>query len=179
MATPTGTRRSDEAGASPAADRRRLRELSVDACLELLAAHHVGRVAVDDGDGPVVLPVNYVLDQGSVLFRTDEGSKLDAAMRGARVAFEIDGVDERRRIGWSVLVRGRVVEVTDGDELDRVRQLPLDPFVGGHKEHYVRVLSTNMSGRRIALPATIPDGWFEAPELGQTWRGRDGDDLLG
>jgi hypothetical protein len=29
-----------------------------------------------------------------VVFRTDEGTKLDAACRGSRVAFEIDGADE-------------------------------------------------------------------------------------
>ena len=51
-------------------------------------------------------PVNYVVDQHSVLFRTDEGTKLDAASRGARVAFEVDGAEEATRTGWSVLVGG-------------------------------------------------------------------------
>lgn len=166
----TGTRRAQDS---------RLVELSVEACLDLLAAHHVGRLALVDEEGPLVLPVNYILDQGSVLFRTDEGTKLRATVGGGAVAFEIDGVDERRRIGWSVLVRGRVTEVTDPAELERVRLLPLHPFVGGYKEHYARVISTSMSGRRIPLPASIPEDWFDAPELGHTWRGRDGDDLLG
>jgi nitroimidazol reductase NimA-like FMN-containing flavoprotein (pyridoxamine 5'-phosphate oxidase superfamily) len=57
-------------------------------------------VAVVDDQGPVVFPVNFVLDRHMVLFRTDEGTKLDAAARGSRVAFEIDGTDEVARTGW-------------------------------------------------------------------------------
>jgi hypothetical protein len=41
------------------------------------------------------------------VIRTDAGSKLAAALRGAPVAFEVDGVDETHQVGWSVVVRGR------------------------------------------------------------------------
>jgi nitroimidazol reductase NimA-like FMN-containing flavoprotein (pyridoxamine 5'-phosphate oxidase superfamily) len=40
-----------------------LREMEQVECLDLLAAHQVGRVAYSDALGPVVLPVNYALDQ--------------------------------------------------------------------------------------------------------------------
>ena len=39
----------------------------------------------------MITPVNYVLDGGTVTFRTDAGSKLSAALQGAAVAFEVDG----------------------------------------------------------------------------------------
>jgi hypothetical protein len=71
----------------------RWQELTKDECFGLLAERHLGRVALVDQRGPIVLPVNYLLDRYAVLFRTDDGTKLDAAVRGTRVAFEIDGVD--------------------------------------------------------------------------------------
>lgn len=147
-------------------DADRLATLSVDECLELLATHHFGRVAVDDDEGPAVLPVNYVLDRGSVVFRTDEGTKLDAATRRDRISFEVDHVDEDARTGWSVLVRGRAEEIAEPDELERVRQLPLEPFAGGERHRYVRLLSSSISGRRIAVPDSVPEGWFR-PSTGR------------
>jgi uncharacterized protein len=110
--------------------------------------------------GSVALPVNFVVDQHSVLFRTDEGTKLAVASRGARVAFEVDGTEEATRTGWSVLVRGEAVEVTDPAELERVRQLPLYPWAPGAKARYIRILPTVLTGRRIALPEDAPWTWW-------------------
>jgi nitroimidazol reductase NimA-like FMN-containing flavoprotein (pyridoxamine 5'-phosphate oxidase superfamily) len=114
-------------------------------------------VAVIDDRGPAVFPVNFVLDRHMVVFRTDEGTKLDAACRGSRVAFEIDGTDTSARTGWSVMVRGEAVEVTDPAELARVRRLPLDPWAPGAKAHYVRILPAKLTGRRILAPGSLPD----------------------
>ena len=137
----------------------RWQELTKDECFRLLSAQHLGRLALADDHGPIALPVNYVLDQHTVLFRTDEGTKLDAAARGARVAFEIDGVDEATRTGWSVLVRGEAALVTDQAELARVRALPLYPWAPGAKSHYIRILPSLLTGRRIALP-DAPWNWL-------------------
>ena len=131
----------------------RWQELTRSECFELLARHCVGRVAVADGYGPVVLPVNYVVDRHMVVFRTGEGAKLGAAGARSWVAFEIDGTDARTRTGWSVLVRGEAVEVTDPAELARLRDLPLHPWTPGAKSHYVRLLPARLTGRRIT-PAT-------------------------
>jgi len=38
---------------------------------------------------PSVVPVNYLLDNDRIVIRTDAGSKLAAALRGAPVAFEV------------------------------------------------------------------------------------------
>ncbi len=78
----------------------------------------------------------------------------------ARVAFEVDGVDEATRTGWSVLVRGEATEVTDPAELARLRQLPLSPWAPGAKTRYVRILPTVLTGRRIALPEDAPWTWW-------------------
>jgi uncharacterized protein len=115
-------------------------------------------VLVDDR-GPLALPVNFVLNQYTVLFRTDEGTKLDVAVRLGPVAFQIDGVDQATRTGWSVLVRGEAKEVTDPAELALVRRLPLYPWAPGAKDHYVRILPSSLTGRRIALPEA-PSNWW-------------------
>jgi uncharacterized protein len=130
----------------------RWQELTKSECFELLAREHLGRVAVVDDLGPVVFPVNFIFDRHMVVLRTDEGTKLDAAVRGSRVAFEIDGADPAARTGWSVVVRGEAVEVTDPAELARLRRLPLHPWAPGAKAHYVRILPAALTGRRIGAP---------------------------
>jgi Pyridoxamine 5'-phosphate oxidase len=67
------------------------------------------------------------------VFRTDPGSKLDAVAGGARVAFEVDAVDEGSRTGWSVVVRGQAAEVARRAALERLRALPLYPWAPGAK----------------------------------------------
>jgi uncharacterized protein len=129
----------------------RWEELTKGECFRLLTREHLGRVAAVDDRGPVVFPVNFVLDRHTIVFRTDEGTKLDAACRGSRVALQIDGTDAAARTGWSVLVRGEAVEVTDPAELARLRRLPLQPWAPGAKIHYVRILPAALTGRRIVV----------------------------
>jgi uncharacterized protein len=135
-------------------------ELTRTECFALLAGQHLGRIVLVDDLGPAAYPVNFVLDGHTILFRTDEGTKLDAAVRGARIGFEIDGTDEATRTGWSVLVRAEAVEVTDPDELAHARQLPLYPWAPGAKSHYVRVLPAGVTGRRITVPDDAPCHWW-------------------
>lgn len=130
-----------------------VRELSRSECFELLASEHLGRVAVTDDRGPVVFPVNFVLDRHTVVFRTEEGTKLHAASRGSRVCFEVDGTDAAAHTGWSVIVRGEITEVTDRDELARLRELPLRVWAAGARNRYVRILPAVLTGRRIAAPS--------------------------
>jgi uncharacterized protein len=118
------------------------------------------RVPTRLGHRTRVCLVNYVLHGHAVLFRTDEGSKLDAALRGARVAFQIDGAHPASRTGWSVLVRAEAVEVVDSADLAQVRELPLYPWAPGAKSHYVRLLPALLTGRRIAVPDDAASNWF-------------------
>ena len=130
----------------------RWQELTKSECFALLSGERLGRVAVIDDQGPAIFPVNFVLDRHMVVFRTDEGTKLVAAARGSRVAFEIDGTDAAARTGWSVLVRGEAIEVTDPAELARLRKVRVSPWAPGPKTHYVRILPAKLTGRRIWAP---------------------------
>ena len=127
-----------------------LKELSSDECHKLLAEHHVGRLAVVVGGQPIIFPVNYVFDGERVVLRTDEGQKLrHAPLR--RVAFEIDGVDEAAGTGWSVLVKGSTYEITRAIDhfSEELRRLPVTPFAPGDKAHWIEIVPTEITGRRI------------------------------
>jgi nitroimidazol reductase NimA-like FMN-containing flavoprotein (pyridoxamine 5'-phosphate oxidase superfamily) len=137
-----------------------MEELDEDECRRLLAERHLGRLAIPDFGGPVIFPVNYVVDQDLVVFRTDPGSKLDAATERESVAFEVDAVEEATRTGWSVVVRGTLADITDPDHLERLRALPLYPWAPGEKARYVRVRARSVSGRRIRIPDDLPFTWW-------------------
>ena len=137
-----------------------LEVLAEEECWRLLGAHHLGRLALVDAKGPAIVPVNYVLDREAPVFRTDPGSKLDAAVEAAPVAFEVDAADEATRTGWSVVVRGALAEVTDPGDLERLRALPLYPWAPGDKARYVRVRPASVTGRRIRIPDDLPFTWW-------------------
>jgi nitroimidazol reductase NimA-like FMN-containing flavoprotein (pyridoxamine 5'-phosphate oxidase superfamily) len=138
----------------------RIEGLAETECRSLLAGRHLGRLALVDDRGPVILPVNYVVDRDAPVFRTDPGTKLDAAAEGAEVAFEVDATDETTRTGWSVVVRGTLGEVTDPEDLERLRALPLYPWAPGDKARYLRVAPASLTGRRIRIPDELPFTWW-------------------
>ncbi len=136
-------------------------DLSRDECLRLLASNTFGRLAVNTADGPpVIRPVNYLFDQPSqsVVFRTAPGSKLHALTRSTNAAFEIDGIDESSRTGWSVIVHGVTDEISDPTEIRRLDGLGVEPWAPGRRPHWVRIRAWTVSGRRIApAPADATD----------------------
>ncbi len=109
-------------------------------CLRLLAAETLGRVGVLDGGHPLILPVNYALDGDQVVFRTGEGTKLDA-LRGP-ACFEIDHHDAETRTGWSVVVRGRLEPAT-ADQKDLAQPWAVEG------DHALRIMPASIRGRRI------------------------------
>ena len=78
-----------------------------DVCWNLLRSAEVGRLAVSIKDQPDIFPINFVVDHGTVVFRTAEGTKLAAAVLGRGVAFEADGFDAGAGEAWSVVIKGR------------------------------------------------------------------------
>jgi hypothetical protein len=63
------------------------------------------------------------------------------------VAFQADSIDPHQRTGWTVLVQGVAHEATPQE----ARHLNVEPWTGP-KQHWVRVVPRNVSGRRIRLP---------------------------
>ena len=121
-----------------------------DECLRLLADDEIGRLAVNDGGVPTIFPVNYRLDGEAIVFRTAPGTKLQHGPRSL-ACFEIDRFFRDARTGWSVVVVGRLDEVThyDARTLARVKELPVDPWADGDKPHWMRLVPTRITGRRV------------------------------
>ncbi len=127
-----------------------IEELDEATCVELLGAHHFGRIAVVVEGSPVIFPVNYLYQDGRVAIRTDPGTKLTAAAMGS-VAFEIDEVDDQSHTGWSVLVTGRGFDVSDAlDHVsEEIRSFPVDTWAPGDKASWIRIEPLAVTGRRI------------------------------
>ena len=127
-------------------------------CLALMGRATVGRVAVTVGALPAIFPVNFALSDGAVVFRTGEGTKLAAATDHAVVAFEVDDWDPLEHTGWSVLAVGKASVVDDPDQVSRLSRLPLAPWAGGTREHFVSMPIEFVSGRRIDHGTAAGDG---------------------
>lgn len=125
------------------------RSISVRECWALLRSQPYGRLAVLAADGPEVFPVNAVVDHGTLVFRTASGAKLDAMRDDPRVAFQIDGLDERADEAWSVVVRGTAHEVVGGHESVVAVELEVTPWQAGPKPTIVRVEPVAVTGRRF------------------------------
>ncbi|MBO1414500.1 pyridoxamine 5'-phosphate oxidase family protein [Streptomyces sp. FH025] len=118
-------------------------------CWELLGTHGIGRIGLPVEPAPIVLPVNYAVDAGTVVYRTAaEGAAAPRA--GAPVSFQVDHIDDRRSRGWSVLMVGEAQHVGDPAEQERLAALPgATPWAGGSRPLWVRIRPYKVTGRRI------------------------------
>ena len=134
-------------------------------CWELLSSNTVGRLAVDVGGRPDIFPINYVVDHGSIVFRTSAGTKLASAVLMRHVAFEIDGYEPDDRSVWSVVLKGIATELERLTDILTAEDLPLYPWIATIKPSFVRIEPRDVSGRRFHVADDIaPDtsvGWGE------------------
>jgi nitroimidazol reductase NimA-like FMN-containing flavoprotein (pyridoxamine 5'-phosphate oxidase superfamily) len=123
-------------------------ELGRSDCLELLRGARIGRVVLSIGCIPVALPVNISVDDDDVIFSTDSGSKLTAAIKAQVVSVEVDDIDPLYRTGWSVLVTGKAQLVTELADIERAKSR-LQAWAPGPHPFLIKVPSTLISGRRL------------------------------
>lgn len=130
---------------------RSMDTLEVEECMEFLEQAQFGRIAHCAGDRVEIIPVNYAFFEGAVVIRTDFGDRLDQLAAGPPASFQVDAIDHDARTGWSVVVQGTTEEVSDPGELARLRELDLEPWAPGDRDHFVRVLPSRITGRRLHL----------------------------
>jgi len=132
-------------------------------CWELLRSTSVGRLAVDVGGRPDIFPINYVVDDGNLVFRSGAGTKLASAALMHHVAFEIDGYLPLKRTAWSVVVKGWADQVEEMYDVFAAEDLPLFPWAAHPKPNFVRISPQEVTGRRFhVLDDVRPDasiGW--------------------
>jgi uncharacterized protein len=134
-----------------------LDEIGAGECWQLLDTQAIGRVAVIVGHYPLVFPVNYALDNMSIVYRTGSGTKLHSIHR-SNVTFEVDSIDPVHHTGWSVMVKGVAQElsvVRDQDTVSRAELRGAAPWAPGERNHFIRVIADEISGRRIR-PGELP-----------------------
>jgi len=125
--------------------------LSPHRCMELIGPGGVGRIGlVARGDtAPTILPVNYLVRDGLIVFRTAEHGVVAGHLPGD-AAFEVDRVDGAMSEGWSVLVTGRAEAIAEEAEAAALRaRAPVRPWAGGERDLFVRVVPDRISGRHV------------------------------
>jgi nitroimidazol reductase NimA-like FMN-containing flavoprotein (pyridoxamine 5'-phosphate oxidase superfamily) len=133
------------------ADLRFISKLMPAECRRLITPGGVGRIAFSTASGPVVVPVNFAVLADTIVVRTAEGTVLDGHA-DELAALEVDHIDEALCQGWSVLVRGQAHRVAHPAELRRLQEdAAVWPWPGGEREVYVRIVPSEITGRRIEL----------------------------
>ena len=129
-------------------------ELTPEECWELLEGEEFGRLAYRLVDEVHLVPVNYVVDNRSLLISTAPGNKLLAAVLQSDVAFEIDWRDDRS--AWSVVARGRLRQLGE-DEERRADDHVERPWVETPKYDVIELQPDVVTGRRFRLHVPEPD----------------------
>lgn len=126
-----------------------LKELTRSECENLLQQHVVGRVGFCGAAGPLILPVNYRMYAGQVVFRTSPYGMLSELQQRTLVAFEIDGIDEKAETGWDVLGRGFAEAVTLDYALTQLWRDSPEPFAMGTRNLFVAITLSSLTGRVV------------------------------
>ena len=120
--------------------------LSEPECLRLIEPGGIGRVAFEQAGRLTVVPVNFVVHDGGIVFRTSATTAIGRYGEGP-VAFEVDRIDEGMHEGWSVLVSGTAQQL-DAEQTAALGT-DVDPWAGGDRAVYVLITPTGVTGRRI------------------------------
>lgn len=129
-----------------------LEQLGRQDCLRLLATHPVGRVAVTVNGWPMIFPVkHHLVDNGTIVFRSEDVSTLTDVSRGVCISLEVDGIDQAGEL-WSVTVNGVGRELVPAEHA-QLQELGLEPNATAQKTDWIRIGLETITGRRF--------GWLE------------------
>ena len=124
-------------------------ELTPEACWDLLRSDQFGRLAVTVGGEPEIFPINYAVQDGTLVFRTAQGTKLAALTVNDVVAMEIDGFDQKS--GWSVVVKGQAHPAEWGADFEDAAAAGVHPWVATRKNVFVRIVPRFVTGRSFVF----------------------------
>ena len=137
-------------------------DLDEETCWRLVARAGFGRVGFVDNDFElVVLPVNAGVHERRVIFRTSSTTSLARRGNGSEVAFEADDTDRVAESGWSVVVQGRLWDVTDQAAPDW-NELAVRPWAPPPRDRWMMIEPSRVSGRvlerhrRLAAGERVP-----------------------
>lgn len=139
---------------------------------ELLGSASLGRLVTAVDDEAHIFPVNFVVQNRTILFRTAAGTKLISAAINNQVLFEAD--DHNSAEGWSVIVRGVARTLRTDEEIADAERAQLLPWTATVKTHWVRISPVRVTGRRFRFgPEPVagedPGKLGAAPPLVPAW----------
>jgi nitroimidazol reductase NimA-like FMN-containing flavoprotein (pyridoxamine 5'-phosphate oxidase superfamily) len=125
-------------------------------CRRLLGTGRIGHLAYASRYGPMTLPVEYTLRDGSIVFHvtddtfTEEDLRTGIAHAEYQVAVALDDMDPEAREGWTVLVRGTAHHIDSEAERASITSAGLEPWIEGESEHFIRVIPGHFWGTASA-----------------------------
>jgi nitroimidazol reductase NimA-like FMN-containing flavoprotein (pyridoxamine 5'-phosphate oxidase superfamily) len=120
-------------------------DLTEQECWDALESTDLGRLAVRDGDDIDIFPINYIVTNRLVYFRSAPGTKMIDLTRAPRVAFESD--DTTATHWWSVVIKGDAERLTFDTEIEESGVARLRSDAPTTKWNYVRITPREISGR--------------------------------
>ena len=133
-----------------------IRVLATDEAWSFLSGHTMGRLAVSVAGQPDIFPINFFVDERTVVFRTAPGSKLLEMTINGAVALEVDAYSTHE--AWSVVLKGRAEAIEKQAEIYAAEKLGLRSWVPTVKPVFVRITPTEINGRHFDLgPEPDPD----------------------
>lgn len=140
----------DAPAASAGAASDGVEEIGTAACWRLVEANSLGRLAMRNADGrPDVFPLNYLVHEGNLYFRSAPGTKLRSLYAHPEVALEVDGTDDAFR--WSVVIRGTATRMDTDAAIEASGVLGLVSSSPTAKHNYVRLVAETVTGRRFPV----------------------------
>lgn len=145
--------RRHEASGGPAARTEAVdtatRELSETECWEVLGASGIGHLAFQTQPiGVDIVPINYLITDRQLFFRSGSGTKLSRLAHHPHVAVQVERLENGRWL--SVVLKGQAARLALDEEIERSRVLELAPAQPGEKFNYVRIAPDAITGRTFA-----------------------------
>jgi uncharacterized protein len=118
-------------------------------CWAAMRTVNLGRLGFSVDEEQEIFPLNYVIDQGTIVFRTSSSSRIGLCLDGRGVAFEADGLSDG--LAWSVVVKGHAKEIAGLYDSIAAAELPVHPLQPGQKPRLVRITADAVTGRRFPV----------------------------
>lgn len=126
--------------------------LELEECWRLLATTRFGRLAVSDEQGADIFPINHLVKDHLVYFRSAPGTKIVSLTERPGVAFETDDTESRQR--WSVVIRGTARRLDVDADIEASGVDELHTFTRSTKWNYFVITPRTVTGVRFT---TEPD----------------------
>lgn len=118
-------------------------------CWNAMSQVALGRIVTSVGGQPEIFPINFVVQNRTILFRTADGTKLISTAINKNVLFEVD--DHNVAEGWSVIVKGAARSVRNDEDIAEAERAHLLPWTTTDKPHFIRIKPLSVTGRRFVF----------------------------